>query len=147
MSFEGHVGALAHGGVLYTCLYVCSRVGVGLGGRASLFTLVRSMQTDLFVEPNLRLNSYSEDKALDTTWRVPPDRSFFSFLMSLVKSSNLTCEAWKKSCGSGRGKTLFSVPACWKQTQKPTHLKELFKQKEHIVVKFTMWLTLSKLRR
>lgn len=32
-----------------------------------------------------------------------------------MRSSNLTCAAWKSCCGSGRGNTLFSVPACWNQ--------------------------------
>lgn len=45
--------------------------------------------------------------------QVLPVRSFFSFLISLRRSSNFTWAAWKKSWGSGRGNTLLSVPACW----------------------------------
>uniref|UniRef100_A0A0E9QYL8 Uncharacterized protein n=1 Tax=Anguilla anguilla TaxID=7936 RepID=A0A0E9QYL8_ANGAN len=38
-------------------------------------------------------------------------RSLLSFLMSFSRSSNFTWAARKRSCGSGRGKTLLSVPA------------------------------------
>lgn len=54
---------------------------------------------------------------------VSPVRSLPSFLMSFVRSSNLTWAAKNKSCGSGSGNILLSVPACCKPTDNPPMTK------------------------
>lgn len=66
------------------------------------------LHTNPLGEPAIRWNC--SDKA--TLAIIPlPSSCRFSFLKSFTRSSNLTWEARKKSCGSGSGKTLLSVPA------------------------------------
>ena len=73
------------------------------------------------------------------TGYVLPVKSFFSFLMSLVRSSNLTWAAWKKSWGSGIGNTLLSVPAFCTRGRKYKKIYEW--QMFYIVCIVLMWLT------
>lgn len=74
---------------------------------------------------NLRHICFSDSESiLCGRQLVLPDRSLFSFLESLMRSSNFTWEACMKSCGSHRGKTLLSVPAFWKHCSKILDTKE-----------------------
>ncbi len=63
--------------------------------------------------------------------RVSPLRSFLSRVSSFWKSSNFICEAWNRSCGSGRGYTHVSLPASCRQTHTHRHKCLLVSEEHH----------------